>query len=138
MAARSGSAKRPITSSDQRLGDLGQEGEGRLKPFAGRDPSELGRIIAALNHPLRRQMLGVLVREPSSATALKKKLGGGSPKLSTVIYHLKEVREAVAGAAGGISVAEERSAERGQGNGLSLDCSIVALASFPADRRVGE
>lgn len=48
----------------------------------------ISRLIYALNHPLRRQILNALMQEPASATMLAEILG---VPLSNVSYHLAEV-----------------------------------------------
>lgn len=51
-------------------------------------PGLTGRILAALNHPLRIQILEALVRQPASASTLSEAFG---MPLSNVSYHLCKV-----------------------------------------------
>jgi DNA-binding transcriptional ArsR family regulator len=46
------------------------------------------RLLCALNHPLRRQIINALVQEPASASTLSKTFG---VPLSNVSYHLNEI-----------------------------------------------
>jgi hypothetical protein len=55
---------------------------------AGPDPGLTGRILAALNHPLRIRILEALVREPASASTLAEDF---RLPLSNVSYHLCKV-----------------------------------------------
>lgn len=51
-----------------------------------------GRLLLALNHPIRRRILESLMREPASASMLAGQLGTGQErKLGVVSYHLSSV-----------------------------------------------
>ncbi len=52
------------------------------------EPTKLDRILRALNHPIRRRILGTLADHPGSASSMAEEFG---LELSVVSYHLNRV-----------------------------------------------
>lgn len=69
--------------------------------------ADLDRVLKALNHPVRRQILAALAEEPHSAKSLSRKL---RMELSLTAYHLNQVLNRDCGIMDLVDVVQRRGA----------------------------
>lgn len=69
--------------------------------------ADLDRVLRALNHPVRRQILAALVEEPRSAKGLSREF---KMELSLVAYHLNQVLNRECGLVEIVKTAQRRGA----------------------------